>query len=92
MGSFTKMRTPKLNPVTRAALAVLTRDWQPLPVLRLAAARFNSRFPDVSGFGPTSGTWGFSDLVEFGRAEVKREPIEKDGHARGERTYYRRKD
>lgn len=86
------MRTPRLNSVTRAALAVLTRNWQPLPVARLAAARFNDRFPDVSGFGPNSGTWGFADLVEFGRAEVRHEPIKKGGHARGERTYYRRKD
>lgn len=80
-----------MNVIHRSALAVLTSDWQPLPALRIAASRFNHLFPAVSGFGPNSGTWGFADLVEYGRAEEKREPVTDGRQKRGERSFYRLK-
>lgn len=79
----------QINEVHESALAVLTHDWQSLPELRKAASKFNHLFKSVSGFGPNSGTWGFSDLVEYGLAEAQHVPVMDGNIQRGSHLFYR---
>lgn len=63
-----------MNALHFEALAKLGPDWRPLPGLRA---------------NPNDGSVVFDDLVVFGKAEVKRDPVTRSGVACGERTFYR---
>lgn len=79
-----------MNTILSIALKCLSSEWAELPALRKAATLSQGELGPVK-FSENSGDWGFRDLAEEGLAEVKREPIYHNGHARGERTFYRLK-
>ncbi len=65
----------KINSLLSSAHARLTDEWRMLSAIKLS---------------PSSGDFGFRDLVWLGMAEEKREPIVRAGILCGERIYFRK--